>query len=211
MDTKTSRRRLGATLLLAAAALLLLGACARTTPIVYYQLTALAGGRTPATVLQPAAAVIGIGPIQLPEYLNRPQIVTRQGANRLHLADSRRWAEPLADNIARVLRENLARALGDERVLLYPWGKGAVDHQVAIEIVSFEAGDDGTVQLKATWSLKDRDGKVLLARRSTQQLTLKQPADYDRQVGALSEVLAGFSEEIAAMVEAKTLPPGANA
>lgn len=194
-----------ATLLVAA---LLSAGCGRTTPVAYYRLTAVADGRTPATSFLPSPVVIGIGPVALPEYLDRSQIVTRRGANRLLLADSHRWAEPLADNIARVVRENLARSLGNERLLLHPWPVSAgVDRQVVIDILGFEAGDDGSILLEAAWSLKDAAGKVLLARRSSHRLSVAQPQDYDLQVGMLSEALARLSEEIAAALRENGTPP----
>ena len=52
--------------------------------------------------------VIGVGPITVPKYLDRPQIVTRSGRNQLALGEFDRWAEPLQDNVLRVLAENLA-------------------------------------------------------------------------------------------------------
>ncbi|HER62940.1 MAG TPA: hypothetical protein ENO11_03075, partial [Desulfobacteraceae bacterium] len=60
---------------LLALALLLTG-CARTAPIAYYQLSSNAGGKT--VIDRPAIGdrIIGIGPIRLPERLERPQIIT---------------------------------------------------------------------------------------------------------------------------------------
>lgn len=184
-------------LLLLAVALLLTG-CARTATTAYYQLTAVPLERLEAVVPQPTSAVIGIGPITLPEYLDRPQIVSRQSTHRLQISDRHRWAEPLGDNIARVLQENLARTNGSERVILHPWSPSlSVDLQIPIEILFFEA-DDGDVRFAALWTLQDRAGKVLLSqRRSSHRIEVAKPSDYDRQAAALSEALARFSAEIA--------------
>lgn len=181
------------------AAVLLLAGCARSVPVIYYQLTAVGSERQAAVAPQRAEALIGIGPISLPEYLDRPQIVSRLSANRLQLADHHRWAGPLGDNIARVVQKNLARALGSEGVVLYPWGLSLpVDQQISIEILRCEADEGGKVQFEALWTMIDREGKVLLPqRRSSQRIRVAPPADYDRKVAALSEALAGFAEEIA--------------
>lgn len=189
----------GQLLILLTAAWLLAG-CARSAPVAYYQLTAFPLARQ-AAALQPTTAVIGLGPLTLPEYLDRPQIVSRRATNRLQLADRHRWAEPLGDNIARVLRENLAGALGNERVVLYPWSPAlGVDRQITVEILHCEAGDDD-VQFEARWTMQDREGRfLLLQRRSSQRINVTQPTDYDRQVAALSEALARFSAEIAAAI-----------
>lgn len=187
-------------LLLLAIALLLTG-CARTATTAYYQLTAAPPERQEAVAPRPTAAVIGIGPITLPEYLDRPQIVSRQATNRLQISDRHRWAEPLADNIAQVLQENLARTLGSENVILYPWSPSlSVDLHIPIEILHCEA-DDGDVWFVARWSVQSRESKVLLSQqRSSHRLNVAPPSDYDRRAAALSEALARFSAEIAAAV-----------
>jgi ABC-type transport auxiliary lipoprotein component len=48
----------------------------------------------------------------LPPYLDRPQLVTRAGSNRMVLADFDSWAEPLQGLFARVLAKNLTLLLG---------------------------------------------------------------------------------------------------
>ena len=88
---------------------LLLGLEACTsTPSRFYVLSSLSASETIAATAATQGPVIGVGPITLPKYLDRPQIVTRAGSNQLALAEFDRWAEPLQDNVARVLAENLA-------------------------------------------------------------------------------------------------------
>ena len=64
---------------------------------------------------------IGIGPLDLPGYLDRPEIVTRVNPDELELAELDNWAEPLKDNITRVLAENISRLLCTEDVVIFPW------------------------------------------------------------------------------------------
>jgi uncharacterized lipoprotein YmbA len=54
---------------------------------------------------------IGINPIVVPAYLDRPQIVTRIGANELEMAKFHCWAEPMEDSLGRVLAEDLSNLL----------------------------------------------------------------------------------------------------
>jgi uncharacterized lipoprotein YmbA len=82
-----------------------LGACA-STPSRFYLLNALA---TPETIPSPATSqgpVIGVGPITMPRYVDRPQIVTRVGRNQLALGEFDRWAEPLQNNVSRHRRRD---------------------------------------------------------------------------------------------------------
>ena len=54
---------------------------------------------------------IGVGPVKLPEYLDRSQIITRISPNALKVAAFDRWAEPLKSSFPRILMENLATLL----------------------------------------------------------------------------------------------------
>ena len=87
------------------AAGLLFAGCAATTPTRFYTLSSLVAAPGEASQGLPHLA-IGVGPVTLPEYLNRPQIVTRVGSNRIALADFESWAEPLDGLFARILTEN---------------------------------------------------------------------------------------------------------
>lgn len=176
---------------------LLIACCTRTQPVTYYQLSTLDADQTVVDTSAIGDSVIGVGPIRLPERLDRPQIVTRQSSNRLQLSDRHRWVEPLAENIPRVLRENLSVLLGTERFLFYPWSRTvSVDYQVIIDVIRFEGTGYETAHLKAIWSIQDIEGKVLLSqRRSNYQVTTTSP-DHDGLVSALSETLSLLCQEI---------------
>ena len=82
---------------------------------------------------------IGLGPIKLPEYLDRDEVVTRVGPNRLELSDKDRWAEPLNDNFRQVLAQDLTQSLGTHSVIFFPWvGTTHIDYQVRIDVYRFE-------------------------------------------------------------------------
>ena len=52
--------------------------CGSTAPSRFYLLTPMVDS-TDARPAHEQGLVLGIGPVQLPEYVNRPQIVTRVG------------------------------------------------------------------------------------------------------------------------------------
>ena len=54
---------------------------------------------------------IGVGPVSLAAYLDRPNLVFREGSNRFAVAESHRWAGDLEDNISSVLAANLLAGL----------------------------------------------------------------------------------------------------
>ena len=176
---------------------LLLAGCARTPPVSYYQLSAQEAARN-APAAETGKMVIGIGPVRLAEYLDRPQIVTRQSANRLRLADSHRWAEPLGENILRVVGENLSALLGTDRILLYPWPSSrATDYQLLVEVLHFENEGDGAARLVALWSVKGKDGVIVLPERRSSHLVPTSSRDREGQVEALNGALGRFCREIA--------------
>jgi uncharacterized protein len=146
--------------------LLVLDGCGNSQPTRFYVLSTMTD--------KPAAApgkgtAIGIGPITLPEYLNRPQIVTRISGNQLAVAEFDEWGGNLNDNIGRALASNVSTLLETDRVSLYPWQNEApIEYQVTVDVVNFEQDVDGSSLLTAFWSVVDpRSGKVKLMRRST--------------------------------------------
>jgi uncharacterized lipoprotein YmbA len=141
-------------------------ACSNSPPTRFYVLSAI--DDVPAAVPGRGIA-IGIGPVTLPQYLNRPQIVTRIGSNQMEFAEFDQWSGDLNDNVTRVLAANLSSLLKTDRVSLYPWKDEApIDEQVTIDVVNFEQDADGSSLLTAYWSIVDpRKPEVKLMRRST--------------------------------------------
>jgi len=177
---------------------LLLAGCARTSPSSHYQLSALAAAGNDPDTAGPGRMVIGIGPVLLPEYLDRPQLVTRLAANRLHLADSRRWAEPLSANIPRVLGENLSALLGTDRILLHPWPLSTTkDYQLFVEVLQFENQEDGAALLVVRWAVKGRDGGMALPARRSSHRAPAASHDPEGLVAALNEALLSYCREVA--------------
>jgi uncharacterized protein len=143
--------------------------------------------------------LLGIGPVSVPGYLDRPQIVTRMSANELALAESDRWAEPLVDDIARTLRFNLAAHLPSSTYVQYPWYESeSPEFAIAVEVLRFEADSAGVVLLRATWTVSSTD--VVLERRTTEISEASNGVDRGAAVSAQSRALEVMSSEIAEAV-----------
>ena len=78
----------------------LLAACSSSPPAQFYTLTPTAGSGGESLVPAPFVHAIAVGPVSVPEAVNRPQFVVRDGPNRLVVLELQRWAEPLRDGIA---------------------------------------------------------------------------------------------------------------
>jgi uncharacterized protein len=111
---------------------------------------------------------IGLGPIDFPGYLKRREIVTRTSGDQIQLSQNKLWAESLDSNFQRVLGQDLARQLGTQRIVLFPWyGRPQLDYQVEVQVQRFDTDDTNRSQLNARWIIKDgKTGRELLANES---------------------------------------------
>ena len=182
------------------ASLLGLGACT-STPSRFYVLNSLSASETiPATSAE-QGPVIGVGPITLPKYLDRPQIVTRAGSNQLALAEFDRWAEPLQDNVARVLAENLARLIPTDQLLLHAWPRSAtLDYQVTVDVLHFDGWLGGESRLLALWSILDGAELTLWSQRASLNAPVS-GRDYDAMVVAMNQLLEWLSRDLASAIQ----------
>ena len=101
---------------------------------------------------------LGVGPVRLPGYLDRREILTRVSQSRLDVSQNDRWAEPLDENLTHVLAQNLSVLLGSDAVISYPWpiAKGP-DYRVTVEVLQFECNSALEAQLSARWWVTDRN------------------------------------------------------
>jgi len=178
-----------------------LSACAGTSASPkFYVLSPLPQSK----VSGPETKTVGVYPIGMPDYLDRPQIVTRVSENEIKLDEFSRWAEPLKENFYTVLVENLSIFLNSEKVvkMIYRVSFQA-SLQVGVEVVHFDGTLGGDIVLVAKWFLLEEEGKkMLLTRRSS----FKEPAGaatYEALVAAHSRAVAALSREIAEAIKAK--------
>jgi len=172
----------------------------RPDPSRFFSLTAIAqpAALTVKESSNPGGVSLGIGPIRLPGYLDRQEIVTRVSPNQIDLSEYDHWAEPLETNFDRVLGQNLSVLLPVDRLVFFPWeSTRSPTYQLEVEVLRFEANAAGDVQLSARWVVLETSKKVAL--KSGETLLSRQPAtkSTDAAVAALSETLADLSREIA--------------
>src|SRR5712691_596293 len=163
------RYRLIVSLVLCAISIIALSSC--STPALPRRLYVL----TPLTQVEPASrapgvgdVTIGVGPVEVPQYVNRPEIVTGRNSPVLQSAALAEWAEPLRDGFTRVLAENLSLLLATERVVIFPWQSAAPEYQVVVHVIQFLGQPGGDVALVALWSLLGKQGQeVLVSKKSS--------------------------------------------
>lgn len=182
-------------------ACLLLGACSATTqPSKFYLLHSLSSSEKPVSTA-PSGLAVGVGPVEIPEYVDRPQIVTRINENELRLTEFHKWVEPLKDTIPHVLADNLSVLMRTDRVTVYPWKHStAIDYQVTIDITRFDASPDADAHLVAKWRVFGQNTQKVLALKKAHVKAPVKGTDYDSIVSALNQTVADLSRAVATSI-----------
>jgi uncharacterized protein len=106
-----------------------------------------------------------ISALRLPQYLERPQIVTRASPSRLDLAEFHQWGGNLRKDMLRVMAKNLSQFLATPHISISPHSPQVPpDFRLEMEVMKFERDPGGKVRLSIQWSLTAaRDAKLLSA------------------------------------------------
>jgi len=182
----------------------LLAACSTTPAVKYYTLN-------PFFEMQPdipqavsgTPLAIGVGPVEFPRFLDRPQIVTRKSQNRVEVSEFHRWAGSFSEDFLRVLAKNISMLLPADRVAAYPWtDRFSPTYRIPLTVEQFDGRFGENVVLNVTWSVwnqKDANEPVLM-----KHTRIKEPvsaADYDALVAAQSRAISTLSRDIADEIE----------
>ena len=197
MMTKGHFHNIGLTILVTLVSLA--GCRSATSPIEFYTLSPLAtvSEADKITGLGNNLAV-GVGPVQIPKIIDRPQIVSRIGPNQINVDEFHRWAGSVYEDFVRVVTMNLASLLQSNLVLAYPWEDYFdPEYRIFMEVQQFDGRLGEYAQLVTTWTITGREAReILLVRQSS----IKEPVqgdDYEAFVAAKSRILATLSRQIA--------------
>ena len=164
----------------------------------------------PATVLQASGAAIGVGPVTIPGYLDRNEMVSREGANQLRIDARHSWGAPLDQEVQRVLGENLSRLLSSNRVTTWPWTRHLeIALRIPVRVLQFEPVAGRGVVLVARWDLLSPDAtQVLFTRQSEIVEPVPEPGP-GAYAAAMSRALAVLAGQIAEAVRTTPTAPSA--
>lgn len=176
---------------------LVLTSCGRSKPSNFYVLTPMSPKRTQVFRKH---LNIGVGPVSLAQYLNKPEIVTRKNNNQLALAEFHRWGESLDSNITRVIGENITAQMPGSHAFNYPWtAQTPVDYQVIVDVRRFEMNEKDHCILKAQWSIyKKNSSKALLTHSRRYTIRTQHETDYRHIAVLMSRNLFRMSNDITA-------------
>ena len=180
----------------------LLASCSTTPAVRYYTLN-------PCPEMQPdisqtvsgTTPAIGVGPMEFPRFLDRPQIVTRISQYRVEVSEFHRWAGSFSEDFLRVLAKNISMLLPANRVTAYPWkNQFSPTYRIKLNVEQFDGQFGKDVILGVTWSVakhKDKNDPVV------KNSLIKEPVsteDYEAIVAAKSRAIAVLSQEIVSVI-----------
>ncbi len=189
---------------LSATALVVVAGC---SPVTRFYTLAKVDGESVLTSAATQPLVIALGPVTLPDYVDRPQIVVRDGPYTVTPATFDQWAGDLDDMLPQVLIENLAVRLPGDRIVPFPRLSGpSFDYRVAVDIIQLDVSSAGEAVVAAGLQVYDRSGMKLVAISDASARSAAQGTNAQDHVAAISQALGSLSSDIARAVAA--LPRG---
>ena len=180
---------------------MILTGCASSSSSKFYQLNPVQN-KTSVTgdVSSDQSQVIAIGPVRIPDYLDRPQIVTRSGKNELKLSEFDRWAGSLENDVNRVLVEDISSLLPAGCFSVVHWtpylgSQVPASYRVEVIVDRFEGALGDSVLLKAQWRIFAKDRSLILEKGSQVREQVN-GSSYDELVAAMSSALERLSRDI---------------
>jgi len=180
----------------------LLSGCIKTTPVPtrFYVLNPFDYDVSLVNETQKNVSLsVEIASLRLPQYLEKPQIVTRSSKNRLELAEYHQWGGNLRKNMTRVLAQNVSQLLATPNISIAPFSSPvSPGFRVEIEVMRFERDFNGQVRFSTQWRLSSgQDRKTLVTRMTDLESPVVQPLpDFEHTVSTMSALLGELSRII---------------
>lgn len=145
---------------------------------------------------------IGVGPVEFPGFLDRPQIVTRESLYRIELSEFHRWAGSFSEDFLRTLAKNISTLMPADRVAVYPWtDQFAPNYRIQLTVEQFDGMFGEEVVLNVKWSVwNQKDTKQAIFKH----IRIKEPIsaeNYDALVAAQSRAIETLSQAIVVEIE----------
>jgi len=179
--------------LLVVLCVVLLASCAAQPPTHYYDLTsqAMASENAISTDI-----TLGIGPVTLPQLLDRPGIVSRHHSTGINVASYHVWAGELEPTFTRVLADSISTTLQHETIWASPWdNRFRPQYQLRLFVDRFSGELNGSVTLSLTWTLLADYGQQVISTHRY-RASIESGQGYEGYVNALNQLLADFAGEV---------------
>lgn len=136
--------------------------------------------------------LVGLGPIEVADYLQRSQLIVNRNLNSLQMAENAYWGEPVEEGIARVLSVNLMNHQPTRLVEVFPWrSDNKPDVSIRLRVHDLQVLN-GHAVMNASWALVNNVSKQNLAQYHYQGKTAStsNPSDIANAYSLLLKELA---------------------
>ena len=175
----------------------------QSPPTNFYMLSPLSPSKAETSSASTEARIhIGLETVVVAEYLNRSEIVVNLDNTIYQLADFNKWAEPLSDNLTRVLEENLTKLLQNDSINVSLASESSIpfDYRLEVDVLRLDGNLGDQVTLVTQWALLEAEEDDLIwMRRSEYQ---EQAADntYKELVLAKSRTIEQLCRDMAVAI-----------
>lgn len=174
-----------------------------TPPVNYYSLSAISDPAGEGTAGGNRSINIGIQTVELPVYLNRTQMMTRSGLNRIEISSLHRWVNYPDRLVQQILGDNLQILIPHARVVNVPWPAGfKADITVSVHFLELIGTSDRQVLLGAVWQINAADQPSAVPSHRTILAEPMPGTGFDDLAAAHSRALAALCRTIAGTLNA---------
>ncbi len=138
---------------------------------------------------------VGVWPVKVPDFLDRPQIVLNESATQLDISEINRWSEPLSLITQRALVENLQRILPNAYVQTKGYDENRFKRFVCVEIIKMSGTLGQSADLSVWWIIENSAGQEIIRTRFDESMPCGQT--YGDYVRAQNILWGKLSEQIA--------------
>jgi uncharacterized lipoprotein YmbA len=170
-------------------------ACGSSPPTRFYTLNQVAPSSSP-DALASNTMPVRVEPVAIPAELDRLELVTHNGPNRVHIQESDRWAAPLDEQIRRILSDDLA-ARSAKHGVADPNEPATDDprRRLSVEIAQIDADENCAVSLHASWTLRTPHAA---SQSGSERIEVPASAPCPASLpAAISTALANFADRLA--------------
>lgn len=136
--------------------------------------------------------------VKIPGYIDKPEIVTRVNQNQLVQAEFHRWGEPLSGNISEVIAQNLSSQLTKDWILTYPrLTTPDINYYLTLQVNQFDVDGTGLSILNVTWSIYNRNRKLIITRNPVYRFYTHTPDNYADITNTMNKNITALSSDLA--------------
>lgn len=172
-------------------------------PTRFYVLVPMGGASQSVVASANSATVIGLGPVNLPDYLDQPAMVSRREGNRLYMSAYDQWGEPLRNTFKDVLKQDLVLELGGDQIIDYPWYRTTtVDRQITVDVINFEFdASNNSAEIRTNWRVVNaRTGSTEAHGQFVAAQNVPSPYSGLERAAALSSLVHDLAQMLAQQV-----------